>query len=153
MIDVGLHQLLKPSATDVVYDLGCGDGRWLIRAAEKFGCRCVGVDIEEDRLKIGRSKAARAGVTHLVNLKKGDIFEMNLSECTMVICYLFGESTTAVRRQVLRTLRHGCLVLSVSFQFKQQAEEDAKEEKVGRLELVQTLDVERKLLLYRWVKR
>ena len=163
VVDIGIYQLLKPSATDVVYDLGCGDGRWLIRAAEIFGCRGVGVDIEETRLKIGRSKAARTGVTHLVNLQKGDIFDMNLSDCTMVICYLFGESTTAVRRQVLRTLRHGCLVLSVSFAFKQEDEDDGnveegkgkeKEKGSGRLELVQTLDegVERKLLLYRWVK-
>ena len=171
VVVAGLTQLLKPSKEDVVCDLGCGDGRWLIQAARDYGCRCVGVDCEESRLSIGRVNAAEAGVKDLVTLTNGDIFATDLSDCTMVICYLFGESTGKVRRKVLQTLRHGALVLSVSFQFhEEEGEEEEKEEdkegrrrrrrrsnqqrKIGYLELIQTLSegVERKLLLYRWVK-
>lgn len=156
VVSVGLHQLLKPTAQDVLCDLGCGDGRWLIQAALEFGCRCIGVDVEEERLQIGRARASALGLEHLVELRNGDIFETDLSECTMVICYLFGESTGKVKRTVLRTLRHGAKVLSVSFQFKQDEggtkENGTREEEESRLELVETLekDVERKLLLYTW---
>ena len=159
VVTVGLHQLLKPTAQDVLCDLGCGDGRWLIQAALEFGCRCIGVDVEEERLQIGRARASALGLEHLIELRNGDIFDTELSECTMVICYLFGESTGKVKRKVLRTLRHGSKVLSVSFQFKQEEgatntkENGTREEQESRLELVETLekDVERKLLLYTWL--
>ena len=73
----------------------------------------------------------------------------------MVIAYLFGESTSKVRRKVLKSLKFGCLVLSVSFQFKEDGSGGGGENGEGRLELIETLDegIERKLLLYRWVKK
>ena len=181
VVKAGL-QLLLPKSHDILCDLGCGDGRWLIEAAKNFGCRCMGVEIEEDRLEIGRAEVSKLGLDHLVDLRNGDIFQTDLSTCTMVVCYLFGESTGKVRRKVLRNLRTGSLVLSVSFQFRDGAKEsgDEKQEEMeilekgkreegegenetmseivnettGHLELLKTLDqgVERKLLLYRWIK-
>ena len=155
VVNAGLEKLLKPTNTDVLIDLGCGDGRWLIAAAKKYGCRCIGIDIEEERLAIGRKQVIEMGVTDLVELNNGDIFATDLSQVTMVIAYLFGESTSKVRRKVLKSLKFGCLVLSVSFQFKDDGSGGDGEDGEGRLELIETLDegIERKLLLYRWVKK
>ena len=60
---------------DVVYDLGCGDGRMVIAAAKKYGARGVGVDLDPARIREARANAKAAGVENLVTFKVGDMFE------------------------------------------------------------------------------
>ena len=90
-------------------------------------------------MAIGRKQVIEMGVTDLVDLNNGDIFATDLSQVTMVIAYLFGESTSKVRRKVLKSLKFGCLVLSVSFQFKDDGSGGDGEDGEGRLKLIETL--------------
>src|SRR5262245_36891309 len=69
---------------DVVYDLGCGDGRIVITAAQKYGARGVGIDISEERIKESNENARKAGVTDRVKFLRQDLFETDLSEATVV---------------------------------------------------------------------
>jgi len=69
---------------DVVYDLGCGDGRFVITAAKKFGARGVGVDIDPVRIRESNENARKEGVTNLVRFVEKDLFETDISEATVV---------------------------------------------------------------------
>ena len=90
-------------------------------------------------MAIGCKQVIEMGVTDLVDLNNGDIFATDLSQVTMVIAYLFGESTSKVRRKVLKSLKFGCLVLSMSFQFKDDGSGGDGEDGEGRLKLIETL--------------
>jgi SAM-dependent methyltransferase len=74
--------------TDVVYDLGSGDGRVLIAAARRFGCRAVGVELDADLVAASRAAAKKAGVGELVRVEHGDLFEADFSGATVVALYI-----------------------------------------------------------------
>jgi predicted RNA methylase len=76
---------------DVVYDLGCGDGRIVIAAAKKYGARGVGVDLDPARIREARANAKKAGVEQLVNFEVGDMFKTDLTQATDVTLYLLPE--------------------------------------------------------------
>ena len=69
---------VKPG--DVVYDLGCGDGRMVITAAKRYGVRGVGIDIDPERIRQSRKNARKAGVGHLVSFRNEDLFDADISE-------------------------------------------------------------------------
>src|SRR5437764_13190078 len=73
---------------DVVYDLGCGDGRIVITAAQKFRTHGVGVDLNPERIKEAKENAEKAGVTDLVTFREGDLFQADIGEATVVALYL-----------------------------------------------------------------
>lgn len=73
---------------DVVYDLGCGDGRLVITAALKHGCRGVGIDIDPERVAEAKANAKLHGVEHLVDIREQDVFTVDLSEADVVLMYL-----------------------------------------------------------------
>ncbi|MEO8499153.1 MAG: methyltransferase domain-containing protein [Planctomycetota bacterium] len=73
---------------DVVYDLGCGDGRLVIAAAVKHGCRGVGIDIDPVRVAEAKANAKLHGVEHLVEIREQDVFTVDLSEADVVLMYL-----------------------------------------------------------------
>lgn len=73
---------------DVVYDLGCGDGRIVVTAAKKYGVRAVGFDIDPERIKEARENVRKNGVEDLVRIEQKDIFTLDLSEATVVTLYL-----------------------------------------------------------------
>src|SRR5512145_1682591 len=83
-------KMANVTKNDVVYDLGCGDGRIVIAAARQFGARGVGIDIDPQRIKDANAAAERAGVTDKVKFILGDIFdpEIKYSEATVVTLYL-----------------------------------------------------------------
>jgi outer membrane protein assembly factor BamB len=74
---------------DVLYDLGSGDGRIVIEAAKKYGCRAVGIEIERDLTELSRERAREAGVAELVTFRQEDLFTADFSEATVVVAYLF----------------------------------------------------------------
>jgi tRNA A58 N-methylase Trm61 len=76
---------------DVVYDLGCGDARILVTAAKKFGCRGVGFEIHPGRFQLAKDNVKKNGVEHLVEIRKQDIFEVDLSKATVITLYLLPE--------------------------------------------------------------
>ena len=73
--------MAKVNKSDMVYDLGCGDGRIVVRAATRFGCHGVGVDLNPERVKEARANAIRANVTELTRFEVGDVFEFDFSGC------------------------------------------------------------------------
>ena len=99
---------------DVVYDLGCGDGRFVITAAQRYGARGVGIDIDPERIRECNANARKAGVTDRVMFVLGDLFKTDLSEATVITIYLLPELNLALRPRLLE-LRPGTRIVSHSF--------------------------------------
>lgn len=102
-------------ANDVVYDLGCGDGRLVITAARKYGARGVGVDIEPERIAESRANAKAAGVESLVTFHLQDAMTVDVSEATVVTLYLLSSSNLKLRPLLTKQLRPGARIVSHAF--------------------------------------
>ena len=100
---------------DVLYDLGCGDGRIVIEAAKRFGTRGVGIDIDPQRIAEARANARAAGVEHLVQFRNADLFETDFSEATVVTLYLLPSLNVKLRPKLWKELRRGARVVSHDF--------------------------------------
>eukprot|EP00617_Octactis_speculum_P026617 CAMPEP_0185767870 /NCGR_PEP_ID=MMETSP1174-20130828/45613_1 /TAXON_ID=35687 /ORGANISM="Dictyocha speculum, Strain CCMP1381" /LENGTH=150 /DNA_ID=CAMNT_0028452241 /DNA_START=27 /DNA_END=476 /DNA_ORIENTATION=- len=87
VIDVSI-QLLQPGPGDIVFDMGCGDGRFLIRCAQLTGAKCVGVEIEESRAKEAQESVSRAGLDHLITIHVGNALDFDVSSATAFFLYL-----------------------------------------------------------------
>jgi ubiquinone/menaquinone biosynthesis C-methylase UbiE len=118
---------VKPG--DVVYDLGCGDGRIVVTAAQKFGARGVGVDIDPRRIAEANENARRAGVEKLVTFKVGDLFDADIREATVVTLYLLPDVNLRLKPKLQRDLKPGTRVVSHDFSMG----DDWKPEKALRL--------------------
>jgi len=108
-------RVAKVGKNDVVYDLGCGDGRIVITAAQKYGARGVGVDINPERIKECNENAKKAGVTDRVKFIQGDLFQTNFSEATVVTLYLLPAVNLRLRPKLLSELKPGSRVVSHAF--------------------------------------
>ena len=102
-------------ATDVVYDLGCGDGRIVITAAKEYGARGVGFDIDPQRIKEATASAQQAGVADRVRFVEADLFEANISEASVVTVYLLSSLNLKLRPKLMRELKPGTRVVSHAF--------------------------------------
>jgi len=100
---------------DVVYDLGCGDGRIVIAAAKKYGTRGVGVDLDPARIREAQANAKKAGVENLVTFRVGDLFETDLTEATVVTLYLLPELNRRLKPKLFAELAPGARVVSHDF--------------------------------------
>ncbi len=100
---------------DVVYDLGCGDGRIPIAAAKTYGARGVGIDIDPRRIEESRANAKAEGVEHLVEFRLGDALAADVSPATVVTLYMLGSGNAALRPVLTRQLRPGARVVSHAF--------------------------------------
>ncbi|HEX7116599.1 MAG TPA: class I SAM-dependent methyltransferase [Steroidobacter sp.] len=100
---------------DVVYDLGCGDGRMVIAAAKKFGTRGYGVDLDPARIREARANAKAAGVEKLVTFEVGDLFETDVREATVVMLYLLPHMNRRLKPKLFEQLRPGARVVSHDF--------------------------------------
>lgn len=107
-------EMAKVTDKDVVYDLGCGDGRMVVTAAKKYGARGVGVDIDPQRIAESNANAKEAGVTDKVKFIKGDLFEMDFSETTVLTLYLLPSVNEKLRPKILK-LKPGTRVVSHAF--------------------------------------
>ena len=87
-IDVFIKEVAQIAKDDVVYDLGCGDGRLLIAVAKAFQCKCVGVDIDSSLIAQAQANAEAAGVDSLIHFQVEDCRETNLASATIVLMYL-----------------------------------------------------------------
>lgn len=102
---------------DVVYDLGCGDGRILIAAAKKYGCRAVGFEIQPHLIEAARRNAADAGVADLVEVHDQDLFTVDLRPATVVTLYLLPQINVKLIPQ-LKQLRPGARIVSYLFEIE-----------------------------------
>jgi SAM-dependent methyltransferase len=104
-------RLAKVRRTDVVYDLGCGDGRIVIAAAKK-GARGVCVDIDPKRIAESRKNALKASVADRITFRTQDLFETPLEDATVVMLFLWPEVNLRLRPKLLRELRPGARIVS-----------------------------------------
>lgn len=100
---------------DVVYDLGCGDGRIVISAARDFGASGVGIDIDPRRIEDANEAARRAGVSGRVRFLVQDLFRTDFSEATVLALYLFPELNAKLLPKIRAELRPGARVVSHQF--------------------------------------
>ncbi|HEX2173470.1 MAG TPA: class I SAM-dependent methyltransferase, partial [Dehalococcoidia bacterium] len=105
----------RVSADDVVYDLGCGDGRIVIAAAKHHGARAVCVDIDPGRVSASRRNADTAGVRDRIDFRQADLFEIDLGGATVVTLYLSPALNERLRPKLFRELRPGARVVSHNF--------------------------------------
>jgi cyclopropane fatty-acyl-phospholipid synthase-like methyltransferase len=108
-------ELAKVGPKDVVYDLGCGDGRIVIAAAKKYGARGVGVDIDPARIYDAEMNAKQAGVEKLVTFKLQDALKTDVSDATVVTLYMLSAINVKLRPILTRQLRPGARIVSHSF--------------------------------------
>ncbi len=109
--------LAKVRRRDVVYDLGCGDGRIVIAAARRFGARGVGIDIDPDRIREANEAARRAGVHKRVRFVQADLFEADFSEATVVALFLKWNYNRKLRPTLWKQLKPGTPVVSHEHDF------------------------------------
>jgi len=109
-------KLAHTTASDVVYDLGSGDGRIPIAAAKKFGARAVGVEIDADLIKQSNRNAQKAGVADRVRFVQQDLFKTDLAEATVVTLYLSNSINFRLRSR-LEQLKPGTRIVSHRFTF------------------------------------
>ena len=113
----GMLKLAKVTKHDVVYDLGCGDGKIVVAAAKKFGARAVGIDIDPARINEATANVRAAGVENRVTLLLGDIFDeaIPIHDATVVTLYLLPSLNQRLRPRLLSELAPGTRVVSNSF--------------------------------------
>eukprot|EP00611_Tribonema_gayanum_P028263 TRINITY_DN7213_c0_g1_i1.p1 TRINITY_DN7213_c0_g1~~TRINITY_DN7213_c0_g1_i1.p1 ORF type:complete len:175 (-),score=47.72 TRINITY_DN7213_c0_g1_i1:401-925(-) len=99
------------TAKDIVYDLGCGDGRFCTEAAEKFGARSCGIEIEEDLVQSFRAAVEAKGLQQRVRVVHGDLLEQDLSDATIIVMYLLPEALALLEPKLIRELSRGCVVV------------------------------------------
>ena len=107
--------LARVGPSDVVYDLGSGDGRMVVTAAKKFGAHGVGIDIDPARIAEGRANATKEGVANLVEFRQQDALEADLSKATVVTLYLLSSSNVKLRPRLLSQLKPGARIVSHQF--------------------------------------
>jgi ribosomal protein L11 methylase PrmA len=125
------------TSRDVVYDLGCGDGRIVITAAKQFGARGVGIDIDPARISDSNANAVREKVTDRVKFMNADIFadSTNLSEATVVTLYLLPSLNVKLIPKLMRELKPGTRIVSNSFD-------------MGEWEPEKTMEVDGRMIYY-----
>lgn len=108
-------KLAEVGPNDVVYDLGCGDGRIVITAAKKYGARGVGVDLDPQRIKESKENAKMAGVADRVTFKQQDALTVDVSDATVVTLYLLSASNLKLRPILTKQLKPGARIVSHAF--------------------------------------
>jgi cyclopropane fatty-acyl-phospholipid synthase-like methyltransferase len=100
---------------DVVYDLGSGDGRIVIRAAQKYGVRAVGIEMDSWLLAKARKDAKAAGVSHLVQFRREDALKVDLSKATVVTLYMLPWFNEAMKPNFKKFLKPGSRIVAHDF--------------------------------------
>ena len=114
VVDVML-KLGAVTPTDFVIDLGCGDGRIVVAAAEKYKARGMGFDINPERIKDAEESAKKAGVTGRVRFVEKDLFEADIHEATVVTRYLLPDVNLRLKPKLLKELKPGSRIVSHAF--------------------------------------
>lgn len=113
--DAAIAAMLKLAGagpSDVVYDLGCGDGRVVLRAVRESGARGVCVDIDPQRIREARENAARQGLGERVSFRTEDLFVTDIGDASVVLLFLWPEINLRLLPKLLRELRPGARIVS-----------------------------------------
>lgn len=120
-------ELVEVKKDDLLYDLGCGDGRIVVTAAKRYGCRAVGYDLDPERIKESMENVEKNEVGHLVEIEQKDIFTLDLSKADVITLYLLPSLNVRLIPQ-LEKLKPGSRIVSHSFDM-----EGVKPDKVVKL--------------------
>ena len=115
-----VHKMLKLAEVgpdDTVYDLGCGDGRTIITAARHYNARAVGVEIDPLRYFWCRLRVNMLGLQDRIKIIHGNFFALDLSEATVITCYLLQDTNNKLENKLEQELRAGTRVVSNTFYF------------------------------------
>jgi ribosomal protein L11 methylase PrmA len=126
-------QVANVGKNDIVYDLGCGDGRIPVTAAKKYGATGVGIDIDPQRIKEAKENVAKNNVGDKVTIVQGDLFEQDLSKATVVTLYLLPSLNVKLMPKLMRELKPGTRIVSHAFDmgdWKPEKELDVEGRKV-----------------------
>jgi len=123
--------LAKVTRTDVVYDLGSGDGRIPIAAAKKYGAKGVGLDIDPALVEVANSNAKAAGVDGLVDFRVQNVLTADLSKATVVTLYLLSSSNERLRPMLMQQLKPGARIVSHAFSMGRDWPADAVDQFVS----------------------
>ncbi|GAP99373.1 SAM-dependent methyltransferase [Leptolyngbya sp. NIES-2104] len=137
-IDV-LLEAVGANETDVIYDLGCGEGQVLITAAMRYEVRGVGIDIDPVRIEQARSAAEQAGISDRLTFQEADLFESRFENASIVVLYLLPHLNLRLRPILFKQLRSGTRIVSIDFDMG-----DWEPEKMIKL------DIEEETTLYFW---
>jgi SAM-dependent methyltransferase len=110
-------ELAQVKKTDLVYDLGCGDGRIVVTAAKIYGCKAVGYDIDPNRVIESRENVKLNNVSKLVTIEQKDIFTLDLSKANVITLYLLPRLNVQLIPQ-LEKLKPGSRIVSHDFDMK-----------------------------------
>ena len=110
-------QLAAVTKKDVLYDLGCGDGRIVVMAAKKYGCRAAGFDIAPERVRESRENVKKNKVESLATIRQQDVFKLDLSPASVVTLYLLPELNVRLIPQ-LEKLKPGSRIVSHDFDMR-----------------------------------
>lgn len=108
-------KLANVSSKDVVYDLGCGDGRIVITAAKQFGATGKGIDINPERIAEAKANAQKEKVTNKVKFEVANLFKTDFSPASVVTLYLLPAINLKLRPQLLKQLKPGTRIVSHAF--------------------------------------
>jgi predicted RNA methylase len=100
---------------ELVYDLGCGDGRVVITAAQRFGAKSVGVELKPDLVRAATDQIKKLGLQNRARVIQGDLMEVDISDADVVVLYLMTLSNDLVRPKLEKSLRAGARVVSHDF--------------------------------------
>jgi precorrin-6B methylase 2 len=110
-------EMASVKRSDIIYDLGSGDGRIVITAAQKYGASGVGYDLDPKRIKEADENARAAGVTDRVRFVQQDLFKADLSQATVVTLYLLPEVNLKLLPKLLKELKPGTRIVSHNYHF------------------------------------
>jgi tRNA G37 N-methylase Trm5 len=110
-------ELAEVKKDDILYDLGCGDGRIPVTAAKKYGCKSWGYDIDKDRIKESLENVKKNKVENLVTIERKDIFTLDLSKASVITLYLLPRLNVKLIPQ-LEKLKPGSRIVSHDFDMK-----------------------------------
>ncbi len=110
-------EMAQVTKDDVVYDLGCGDGRIVVTAAQRYGCRAFGFDVDPQRIQESKENVEKNGVGNLATIQQKDIFTLDLSKASVVTLYLLPSLNVKLIPQ-LEKLKPGCRIVSHDFDMR-----------------------------------
>lgn len=108
-------ELAEVTSDDIIYDLGSGDGRVIIAAAQMCGARGVGIDIDQERIRLARENAWKAGVSDRVYFRQENLFDCDFREASVVFLYLLPHLNLKLKPELFRQLKPGTRIVSHDF--------------------------------------
>jgi trans-aconitate methyltransferase len=114
-VAAAMLRLAGVNAADTVYDLGCGDGRIVIMAAQRYQARGVGIDLNSDLVQRARTHAGKAGVEPQVRFEVNDLFDADIHDASVVTLYLLPQMNLRLRPKLLNELKPGSRIVSHNF--------------------------------------